>query len=395
MKVLLVLDATNPYDQKVIRGVTTYAHNADGWSLQLMHDPSERYRYWEQDPLEKQFACDARQADGIIAYFSSQQITAALSKVSVPVIEFAPNCGWGEQVAHIPSFSEDDHAIARLAAEDLISRGFKQLAFCGVPETRFTRWSSARERAFQQCAEEAGVPCSVFPVGLSQRRKGHNVHEQLSAWVRSLPKPVGLMACYDVRAFHVLDACHELGLLVPEDVAVIGVDNNELLAELSNPPLSSIEQGAKKIGYQAAALLDRLMAGEKAPELRMQVEPEGLVTRRSSDFWAIEDTYVSEALKFIREHACEGIRVVDIVEAIAVGRTTLESHFRKAMGRTLNAEIQRIQIECVRRLIATTELPLKDIASAAGFNSVQYMTTLFRRHTGQTPGRHRRNVRSG
>jgi LacI family transcriptional regulator len=168
-----------------------------------------------------------------------------------------------------------------------------------------------------------------------------------------------------------------------------------MLTELSNPPLSSVEQGARAIGYQAAALLDRLMAGEKTPELRMQVEPEGLVTRRSSDFWAIADVYVSEALRFIREHACEGIQVADVVAAIAVSRSTLESHFRRAMGRTLHAEIQRVQIECARRLVATTELPLKEVAAAAGFSYVQHMTTLFRQHTGQTPAQYRKHSRSG
>jgi len=159
--------------------------------------------------------------------------------------------------------------------------------------------------------------------------------------------------------------------------------------------LSSVEQGARKIGCQAAALLDQLMAGEKAPKLRVRVEPEGLVTRRSSDFWAIGDPYVSEALKFIREHACEGIQVADVVKAVAVSRSTLESHFRKAMGRTLHAEIQRVQIECARRLVATTELPLKEVASAAGFSYVQHMTTLFRQYTGQTPAQYRKHSRSG
>ena len=143
----------------------------------------------------------------------------------------------------------------------MIERGFKRLAFCGIPHTRLTGWSERRQAAFEQYAREAGVPCSIFPVGSSPGGRAVKLHKQLSAWLQSLEKPVGLMACYDVRARHVLTVCQELGLLVPEDVAVIGVDNDELMCELTNPPLSSIEQGARTIGYQAAALLDQLMAG--------------------------------------------------------------------------------------------------------------------------------------
>jgi len=395
MQVLLALDTTNTHHRKIIRGITTYAHGAEDWSLHLMHDPRQGLLYWGQDPLEKQLDLDVREADGIIAAFVNREHTAVLSKARVPVVGIEPDFGWSEGVSRIPSFATDNRAIARLAAEDLIARGFRQLAFCGVPETRFTGWSSQRELAFRQCAEEAGLPCSVFPCGVSKKQGSSRMHQRLSAWIRSLEKPVGLMACYDVRAFHVLDACRQLGILVPEEMAVIGVDNDEMLTELSNPPLSSVEQGARKIGYEAAALLDRLMAGKKAREMRTLVEPEALVTRRSSDFWAIDNGYVSDALRFIREHACEGIQVADVVTAIAVSRSTLESHFRCTMGRTLHAEIQRVQLECARRLVATTELPLKEVAAAAGFSYIQHMTTLFRQYTGQTPAQYRKSSRSG
>jgi LacI family transcriptional regulator len=395
MQVLLALDTTNTHHRKIIRGITTYAHGAGNWDLHLMHDPHQGPLYREQDPLEKELNLATRKVDGIIAAFTSRENVAALKRVGVPMVGIEPDFGWGEDVSRIPAFATDNQAIARLAARDLIARGFRRLAFCGVPDTRFTGWSLQRESAFQQTAEEAGVSCSVFPSSVSQGRGGPNMHKRLLKWIQSLDKPVGLMACYDVRAFHVLEACRQLDLPVPEEVAVIGVDNDEMLTELSNPPLSSVEQGAKKMGYEAAALLDRLMAGEKASQRKILVGPESLVTRRSSDFWAIEDAYVSESLKFIREHACDGIQVADVVRAVAVSRSTLESHFRQAMGRTLHAEIQRVQIECARRLVATTELPLKEVAAAAGFSYVQHMTTLFRQHTGQTPAQYRRHSRSG
>jgi LacI family transcriptional regulator len=202
-----------------------------------------------------------------------------------------------------------------------------------------------------------------------------------------------LMACYDVRARHVLSICQELGIHVPEDVAVIGVDNDELMCELTGPPLSSVEQGGRSLGYQAAALLDGLMAGQAPPRWKYRVQPERIVTRRSSDTFAIADADVAAALRFIRQNACSGIQVCDVVQAVAVSRSALESRFKTTIGRTMHAEIQRLQIERVRQLAASTNLPLKEIAATAGFAYVQYMTTLFRRQTGQTPGEYRRRAR--
>ena len=203
------------------------------------------------------------------------------------------------------------------------------------------------------------------------------------------------MACYDVRARHVLTTCRKLGILVPEQVAVIGVDNDELMCELTSPPLSSIEQGARTIGYRAAALLDRLMAGRKAEQLKYVVQPDGVVTRRSSDALAIDDADVAAAFRFIRDHACEGIRAGDVVAAVAISRTALMSRFKAIVGRTIHAEIQRVQIDRVRQLVAATDLPLNRVAMQTGFRYLQQMIAAFRRHTGQTPGEYRIRSRQG
>jgi LacI family transcriptional regulator len=201
------------------------------------------------------------------------------------------------------------------------------------------------------------------------------------------------MACNDVRAQHVLTACRELGILVPEAVSVIGVDNDELMCELTSPPLSSIEQGSRKIGYQAAALLDRMMDGEKAERLKYVVQPEGIITRRSSDALAIEDAEVSAALAFIRDHACDPVLVCDVVDAVGISRSTLEFRFKTIVGRTIHTEILRTQIEHARHLIATTDLPLKQIAVLAGFSHINYLTTVFREQTGWTPAEFRKQAK--
>ena len=165
----------------------------------------------------------------------------------------------------MPYFATDNEAIGRLGAEHLIERGFCRLAFCGLPPTRMTPWSLQRAKAFQERAREAGLPCSVYAGRCITVRKWTDLQHELVAWLESLEKPVGLMATYDDRARHVLEACRTAGLRVPEDVAVLGVDNDEVLCELTDPPLSSIEQGTRSLGYQAAALAGPVDGGQAGP----------------------------------------------------------------------------------------------------------------------------------
>jgi LacI family transcriptional regulator len=393
-QIILVTDVANPHLRKIAMGVAAYAHEKGNWNFQVVQQPFEHLFYLEQDPLENLPDLRKWRADGIIAPFLDQKMAKTIHRLNVPVVGIEADYGWGDPKWGIPYFATDNEAIGQLAAKDLIERGFKHLAFCGIPLTRFTGWSERRQLAFQQCAREAGIPCSVF-VGPSNVKKPGGLLDELSAWLISLEKPVGLMACYDVRARHVLMACRSQALLVPEDVAVIGVDNDEFLCELSSPPLSSIEQGSRTIGLRAALLLDQLMSGRKATRMKHVVEPDGIVTRRSSDLLSIEDPDVAAALRYIRQHACaqSGIQVPDVVRAIAVSRSGLETRFKTVVGRTIHAEIQRVQIERARQLATTTDLPLKQVALDAGFRYLQHMTTLFRRHTGQTPGEYRKRSR--
>jgi LacI family transcriptional regulator len=392
-QIILLLDATNPYQRKIVQGVATYAHEKGNWRFHVVQDPLENQPYLEQDPLEVLPDLRSLRADGIIAAFHSRSAVTAVKSLNVPAVGIEAEHGWGNLSSHISFFATDNEAIGRCAAADFIQRGLKRLAFCGIPRTRFTGWSQQRGLAFAQCAQEAGLPCAIF-TGEALRAKRKELHQELSAWLQDLEKPVGLMASYDVRARHVLAACRSLGILVPEEVAVIGVDNDELMCELTSPPLSSVEQGARSMGYQAAALLDQKMAGHEPPRSKYVVPPEGIITRRSSDTLAIEDDDVAAAVRFIRQAACKGLRVAEVVRAAAVSRSALESRFKAVMGRSIHAEIQRVQVERARQLVAATSLPLKQVAAEAGFAYVQHMTTIFRRATGQTPGQYRKRSRA-
>jgi LacI family transcriptional regulator len=214
--------------------------------------------------------------------------------------------------------------------------------------------------------------------------------ETIGRWLRALPKPLGVMACNDMRGQHVLDACRRYDLAVPEEVAVIGVDNDELLCSLCDPPLTSVVPNPERIGYDAAALLEALMQGERVGRTAQFVEPIGVVTRQSTDVLAIDQPNVVTALRYIREHACDGIGVADVLQQVPLTRSVLERLFRRYVGRSPQEEIRQVQLKRARQLLAETELSLAQIAPLAGYRHPEYMSVVFKRLAGETPGQYRR-----
>jgi LacI family transcriptional regulator len=208
--------------------------------------------------------------------------------------------------------------------------------------------------------------------------------------VAGLPKPVGIMTANDDRGLQLLDACRRVRAPVPDQVAVLGVDNDEYLCSLSLPSLSSIDINSEETGYQAAALLDQMMGGKRPPARLPEIEPAGVIVRRSTDVLATQDADVIRAVQFIREHACQPLRVPDVLDHVSVSRATLEPRFRDVLGRTIHQEIHRVRIERAKTLLVETDLPIKQVAQQAGFKTVQYLTRVFRAVAGQPPAAFRR-----
>jgi LacI family transcriptional regulator len=298
----------------------------------------------------------------------------------------------------MPAILTDDGAGARIAAAHLLERGFRQFAYCGFVGTPY---SDERSRVFNQVIERAGFRCFTYesPMHLRGRNpekaeiEGRLSEEHVMRWLRKLPRPIGLMACNDARGQQVLNACRDLGIQVPDEMAVIGVDNDDVICDLCDPPLSSVVPNTAKIGYEAAALLERMMRGEAAPRRPIYIEPVGIVTRRSTDVLAIENADVTAALRFIRDHACDGISVEDVITHVSLSCSALERQFSKTLGRTPKAEIVRVRLERVKQLLAETVCPLKKIALEAGFKHTEYMCAVFKSKFGQTPGQYRAQAR--
>ncbi|MFO0948768.1 MAG: DNA-binding transcriptional regulator [Planctomycetota bacterium] len=323
--------------------------------------------------------------DGIISRSTTRALAKAAQRNRIPLIELTDR--HTERVpAHVRS---DDDAIGRLAAEHLLDRGFRHFGYCGYLNEA---WSERRLIGFRHSIREDRAPVAVYSSSWhgSKTLSWEEESKRLARWLKSLPLPVGIMTCNDIRGRQILDACTHLGLAVPEEVAVIGVDNDEILCRLSNPPLSSVIPDVKAIGYQAAELLARAMNGSPGTIARDHLLPPiGIATRQSSDIVAIEDTAVAAALRFIRESACQGITVNDVVKQVGRSRSTLERRMRQTLGRSPQQEIRLMQIKRAKELLLTSDLTVHRIAELCGFENPEYLHVMFRREVGQTPGEFR------
>ncbi|MBI1369616.1 MAG: helix-turn-helix domain-containing protein [Planctomycetes bacterium] len=387
-KVALLIESSRAYGRGLLRGIAAYARTHGRWSI--FHQ--ERAQADDvPDWLHKW------KGDGVIARIETPRLISQLQKLNLPTIDLRGL----HDVPGIPLIETNDQSVVRLAIDHLLERGFTQFAYCGFAGTNY---SDRRLRYLRELLAARGVEAAIFNGSGGAPRKdagdtttsievrGLMQEAQIADWIAALPKPIGLIACNDVRGQQVLNACNERGIAVPDEVAVIGVDDDEVLCELCNPPLTSVAPNTEKIGYEAAALLDAMMAGRPAPEHKMFIEPRGVVTRQSTDVLAVADRDIAAAVRFIREHAMDGISVESVLAQVPLSRSTLERRFSRLLGRSPKAEILRVQLERVKQLLRETDFTLPKIAQFAGFKHPEYMCAMFKHKTGMTPGDYRRST---
>jgi LacI family transcriptional regulator len=382
--VTAVLDISIPSNCHIVQGVAAYMHEVGNWRLRVAESPLESI------PDPRSWKCD-----GLIASFYNQSVASAILALGVPIVDTGGGKGWYDPESGIPYLGTDNRAIAQMAARHLIEQGYRHFGFCGYRRTKRTDWSAERAEAFRETVGEAGYRCHTFLASTSHGGRWSNRRTGLPAWLAARPRPLAVMACNDGCAQRVLDACRVAGLKVPDDVGLVGVDNNEMMCRLADPPLTSIEQGYRTLGYEAARTLDLLMRGRKPPAMGRVIPPERLIARRSTDVFLFDDTDLCAALEFVRRHACDPIRVADVLTAVQLSRSTLERKFHAALGRSIHAEIRRVQIAHACELLARPELMVKQVARRSGFRTVQYLSAVFREATGQKPSDYRREKLRG
>lgn len=377
-RIALLMDIRTAYDHGVARGILRYAREAgnwrlfgQGWTLAQVRDP----KTWN--------------GDGIITRVHDPDEVPALLAPGVPVVDVCRTTPH----QRIHSAANDDEATGRLAGEHFLAAGHRRFAYCGAPEGT---WSTRRMQGF---ARAIGVPLDrlvTFQRPRSWWHKPGPAPTPLKQWVRRLERPIAMLAGDDAIGVKLTQACADLGIRVPDEIAIVGVDNEEVLCELATPALSSIPCDTERMGYEAARLLDDLIKqGAKAANRETRhiaIPPLPLVVRGSSDCFATSDEAVLAALRLIHQ-SDQVIHVPQVVAVSGLSRRALEMRFRKELDRTILDEIRRTRLERACRLLVSTDLPVAKIAVLLGFSSPQRFHAVFRQRFGMAAGEYRDQMR--
>lgn len=390
-KVILWIENSRGFGRDLMCGIARYASLFGPWTFY------HRRSFY----LDKSFSAAARKAelehlkkwgaDGIIAREFSPGTRQEVLSLDIPAILSTVYDSHLVKRAGVGNIFVDNAGIGAAAAEHLLERGFRHFAFCGIDDFF---WSQQRCRGFSERLQKAGYSVLCYQQPKSAKNPEWDAEQAiLSQWLRSLPKPVGLMACVDERAQDVIGACKEPGIHIPEEIALVSGDNDALICELSNPQLSSVAINGEQVGYDAAQLLDALMQGRKPKDRVITVRPTHVVVRRSSDSLALSDKETALALRYIRANIRRPIQVGDVAEEAAMTRQGLNLRFRKNLGRSVHEEITRTRVQYIGRMLIETTMSISEIARQMGQMELKQLSRMFRRETGVSPLRYRKQNR--
>jgi LacI family transcriptional regulator len=380
VRVAVCIDKSRRYGRGVLAGIADYVEARGRWSLQLNPRASGVYsddwlRDWD--------------GDGVLAFVEDPRLAKALLRAKIPAVElFGHRLDLG-----LPHVGNDEEAFGRLAAAHLLERNFVRFAFVGVEGAL---WSDRRLAGFRRAVERRsadGLEVLSLSDDDASLAAWERNQERLRVWLRQLKQPIGLMAASDRIALRVLNACRQAGIDVPEQIAAIGVDNDEETCRLADPPLSSVMDNAREIGWRASAMLDGLMTKRAGSKPRsVLVPPTGIAMRRSTEVTAVDDPLVARACQLIRDQACGGLTAEELAAAVRVSKSLFYARFKKALNRLPHEEIIRTRLDQAQALLRQTRLPLAEIATRCGFTHPEYFSVSFKRELGVTPGRFRRSA---
>jgi LacI family transcriptional regulator len=383
--VAVLIDFSRSYGRGLLSGVAKFVREHHEWSVQC-----EEWRW--ADAIPDWFR--HWQGDGVIAWVETPELAQVVHSLNMPVLDVRGSVTGSD----LPLLSTDNKIVADLAAEHFMQRGFRHYAFCGFVGANY---SDERSRFFQERLARAGLACVFYQPPetahdaevIELEKRGLFFQDHLARWLKSLPKPVGVMACNDIRGHQVMNACRRSNLAVPDEVAIVGVDNDEIFCELSDPPLTSVALDTRRIGYEAAALLERMMNGRKPPARSILIPPVEIIPRRSSDVLAISDRQLIAGVRYLREHAFGPITTNDLARTAGMSRRVFERRFAAQIGCSPKTEVLRLRLERAKILLADTDWTLAQIAERTGFKYSEYLHTVFTQKVGITPGKFRTHAK--
>lgn len=382
-RVAVLMSTRSSFCRRISQGIGTYARPFKPWLVRIASNEPERLSEIE-----------SWRPTGMIIHCGSKDLYPAVRQLGCPVV----NVSRGLKDSEFLTVGIDDCEVGQLAAKHLIDRGFKNLAFCGD----MTRaYAIDRGDGFREQCKVSGVTCHEFewPMAFScdnpiRDGQSDKAQESLRAWLTHLPKPVGVFAYQDYLGFTLSEICRQIGLTVPEQIGLVGADDDEMVCQFAYPQLSSVHSPMEQVGFEAAQALDAMMRGDTVKEKSILFSPTTVITRRSTDITTAADPTVSRALVFIRDNADKPIQVEDVLDEVAISRRSLEHKFKALLNRTPLAEIHRVRIEQAKRLLTETELTIARIAERSGFSSTSQMNMVFRRNTGRSPREFRRRPKN-
>ncbi len=388
----LLFNANKIYDRQVIEGIGHYLHSSKvSWDV-----------YLEEDCLARINNLQNWEIDGIIADYDDPDIQRALQHSSLPIVGVGGSYFDESNYPNVPYVATDNVALVSAAFEHLKQKGLESFAFYGLPIDQVTgkhRWAKEREQAILSVTANNGFKCEVYRGQYTRPETWHENMDLLAQWIEKLATPVGIIAVTDARARHLVQVCEHLGRLVPEQVSIIGIDDDDIARNLSRVSLSSVSQGCFEMGFQAAKLLHRRLERKLSYDVvkvcltptRILVPPIGVIQRQSTDFQALKDPYVIQAIHYIRQKACRGIKVDQVLEFVGISRSNLEQRFAEECGHSVHTQIHNEKLETACEMLKNTRKSLLSVATHCGYPSLQYMYAIFKKHYDVTPKQYRQN----
>ena len=380
-KIALLFNANKVYDRQVVEGIGQYIQ-----ASQCMWDI-----FVEDEFIYHTNTINQLSIDGIIADFDDPKTVELLQHTLIPTIAVGSSYKQVDFYPHFPYVATDNAALVEMALSHLQEKGLSQFAFYGLQVNTHKHWSIERRDAFVKLMEKNHYPIYLYEGVQVHAQNWLEEQQKLIVWLKSLPSHTGIIAVTDARARHLLQACEYSKIAVPEELCVIGIDNEELIQYLSRVSLSSVEQGAREIGYQAAKLLHKLLNGQKAPSTPILIPPITVHTRNSTDYRSLSDPLVIQAMHYIRHRACHGIKVEQVLDHLEISRSNLEQRFKNEMDRTIHQVIHEEKIARAKNLLEQTDISIQEIADICGYPSVQYFYSVFKKEFEMTPKEFRLN----
>ncbi|MDR2116430.1 MAG: DNA-binding transcriptional regulator [Planctomycetaceae bacterium] len=380
-RVAIFIESTRIYSRELIRGIAQYNRENLNWNIEFTPcSLNEPFPEWISD----------WQGDGILARINNKRLFHILLRKKIPVIDLRRSF----TVPQIPQIGTDDQTAITILYDFFRSRGFQRFAFVGIPRHQHPPMD-VRRNVCRKIVTENNQTFSELEIDHYGFESPSNQDtRKLTQWIKNLPQHTAVISCNDDMALQVLNICRKTNRIVPNDLAVAGIGNDDCLCELAMPTLTSIDLNPKRIGYEAAEMLQKMMRSDFSPPPVTFIKPNFIVSRMSTNIIATEDTIVNQALQLIGNRACDGLQVKDVLRHVHRSRMTLENRFKNIFGHTIFQEILNVRLQRVKELLSATDLTIKEIARLSGFSYSEHLMRVFHERFGQTMNDFRKDYRT-